>query len=63
MPRITKPELLQRVIDAIRDGGWVPVVVGHRHPFVIRATKAEQTLNLRVYVWNCTHGGGKRARD
>lgn len=41
------------------------LVVDHRHPFLLRAFKREQEgfLSLRIYIWNCTHGGKTRAAD
>lgn len=65
MPRLTKPDLLGKVLDAIRESGWLPVVIEPVQPFLIRASESDSGLvfNLRVYIWNCTHGGGSRARD
>ncbi|MPV59976.1 hypothetical protein CFB46_04110 [Burkholderia sp. HI2761] len=63
MSRLAKTDLLGRVLDSIKESGWLPVVIERRHPFLIRARESDSgmVLNLRVYIWNCTHGGGSRA--
>lgn len=64
MTQLTKPELLSKVLQGLQYGGWLPVVVQDRHPFLIRAASPDrESFNLRVYIWNCTHGGGGRAAD
>lgn len=64
MAQLTKPELLGRVLQGLRDGGWLPVVATDKHPFLIRAARPDrESFDLRVYIWNCTHGGGGRAAD
>ena len=64
MAQLTKPELLGRVLQALRDGGWLPVITTDKHPFLIRAAGPDrESFDLRVYIWNCTHGGGGRAAD
>lgn len=64
MPVLSKPELLQEVLRAFRDGGWLPLVIESMHPFLLRVSSPDGLgLDLRVYIWNCTHGGGGRAAD
>jgi len=64
MAQLTKPELLDRVLQGLRDGGWMPLVIEGKHPFLVRAANPERaSFDLRVYIWNCTHGGGNRAPD
>lgn len=61
MAKISKSELLGKVLQALAAGDWTPVVVDDMHPFLIRAVAANgASLSLRVYIWNCTHGGGGR---
>lgn len=64
MAQLTKTELLDRVLQGLRDGGWMPLVIEGKHPFLLRVANNERdSFNLRVYIWNCTHGGGNRAPD
>lgn len=64
MAQLTKLELLDRVLQGLRDGGWMPLVIEGKHPFLVRATNPERaSFDLRVYIWNCTPGGGNRASD
>ncbi|MDQ3707504.1 MAG: HNH endonuclease [Chloroflexota bacterium] len=67
MPTLSKPELLSRIDDAIRAAGWSVLHVStasSRHPFDLGVYQADQSLSVRIYVWNVTHGGGeKRPKD
>lgn len=60
MPRPpAKRELLIRLLDAIQEGDWRYIVVEDHHPFLIRIFRNDDVShNLRVFIWNCTHGGG-----
>jgi putative restriction endonuclease len=64
MPRPPlKRALLERILNAIDEGGWRFLVIETTHPFLIRAFKEEiGAFNLRIYIWNCTHGGGAARR-
>lgn len=64
MARLSKPQLLDKILDGIRGGGWTPIVLDDTHPFRIRASHPSLgRANLKVYVWNCTHGGGGRSAE
>lgn len=64
MARLVKRELLTKVMDGLRSGGASPILIEDRSPFLIRASASDGALmNLRVYVYNCTHGGNLRADD
>jgi putative restriction endonuclease len=58
--KLRKPELLQRVLAAVEDGGWSTLVLRAEHPFRLRLFRDETTerIDLTVYIWNITHGGG-----
>ncbi len=62
---LRKPELLDRVLSAIEESGWQALIVDRPHPFLLRVFGRDQQgiLNLRIYIWNCTHGGKNRADD
>lgn len=58
------PLLLDHLINAIHFCGWNPLILNARNPFLIQASNgAGQAISLRIYIWNCTHGGGNRAAD
>lgn len=57
---LPKPNLLQRVLDAIDLSGWNALVMRSRNPFSLRVFRANdaERIDLIVYIWNVTHGGG-----
>ncbi|HFE64483.1 MAG TPA: HNH endonuclease, partial [Caldithrix sp.] len=66
MLRYKKHDLLEIVIEAIKDSGWNLLFVSRfeKHPFLVRIFKEEKSYLLRIYIWNLTHGGGtKRPAD
>ena len=63
---LTKKHLLALILNAIDDGGWRSLVASATHPFhlrVFRNEDSDQGFNLRIYIWNCTHGGGSARAD
>ncbi|OQA47499.1 MAG: hypothetical protein BWY52_00099 [Chloroflexi bacterium ADurb.Bin325] len=56
--RLTKLQLLETVIDAIRDSGWSVLFISDQHPFELQIYRDAESLRLRIYIWNITHGGG-----
>ena len=60
MPRPpSKSELLERLLNAIDESGWRALVIEPEHPFLIRIFREDKrSFDTRVYIWNCTHGGG-----
>ncbi len=58
--RISKPDLLQRVISAIKASGWSVIVLTAEHPFKLSLFRADQRISVLCYVWNLTHGGYPR---
>lgn len=66
MPQLlNEKQLLDLLINAIDQSGWQAIAVNARKPFRIRAYREDsQGIDLCVYIWNCTHGGGAaRAKD
>lgn len=62
MPKLKKTNLLQVVENAIRECGWHfhqidPVAT---HPFRLKVSNEEESINIRVYIWNLSHGGGAK---
>lgn len=62
---LTKSQLLERVLHAVEAGEHHAILVNRLHPFLVRVFRGEErdTLDLRTYIWNCTHGGKNRAPD
>jgi putative restriction endonuclease len=69
MPALLKPlgknQLLDVILKAIDQSGWQSLALSPRHPFRLRVHGPEERgFDILVYVWNCTHGGGRaRAPD
>ncbi len=63
--KLTKSQLLDLLLRAVDEGGWRSLVASSTHPFLLRVFREDDRgLNLRIYIWNCTHGGGSaRAKD
>jgi putative restriction endonuclease len=58
VPRLSKEELLDSILSAIRAAGWNVVFLAGRHPYDLTVFKDERSLQVRLFVWNVTHGGG-----
>ncbi|MEQ8520420.1 MAG: HNH endonuclease [Cytophagales bacterium] len=58
--RHRKNDLLELIIQSIRDDGWNILYLSDPkfHPFRFRIYRGDESHNIRVYVWNLTHGGG-----
>ncbi len=64
MPRIlTKPQLLDKLVSAVEDSGWSPTIIDREHPFKLLVSSSGISIELRVYIWNITPGGGERPAD
>jgi putative restriction endonuclease len=63
MTRLTKPELLERVEEGFRSGGWDLLYLSEQgaHPARYRIRRDDSVLTVRVYIWNISHGGGPRS--
>lgn len=62
---ISKKRLLGLLLQAVDSSGWQALLLDSGHPFRIRLFRNdEKGFDVRIYIWNCTHGGGSaRARD
>lgn len=62
---LSSKELLNQVLRSIDDSGWSAIVLDSRKPFRLRLYREDKkSFDVRLYVWNCTHGGGAaRAQD
>jgi len=61
--RITKPELLQRIIAAIKASGSAAIVLDSEHPFKLSLFREDQRITILCYIWNLTHGGRPRSEN
>lgn len=57
-----KPDLLELIIQSIRDDGWNILYLSDPkyHPFRLKIYQGSKSYNVRIYIWNLTHGGGER---
>ena len=63
MTRLNKRELLREVERGFESGGWSVLhlsVIG-KHPAVYRVSDGDRHYTVRVYIWNISHGGGRRS--
>jgi Methylase-associated X1 len=62
MARLSKKILLRIVETALRDGGWGIARLSRPTEFPARyeITRGDIRHRIRVYIWNITHGGGKK---
>jgi putative restriction endonuclease len=65
MATLTKKQLLDLLLLAVDASGWRALLLNPGHPFGLRLFRNdEKAFDVRVYIWNCTHGGGSaRAAD
>lgn len=62
---LTPKQMLEQVLHAIDESGWRALILDTRKPFRLRLFRGdEKGFDIRIYIWNCTHGGGAaRAKD
>src|SRR5271170_2841846 len=58
--RVSKSDLLQRIIAAIKASGWNAIVLSSEHPFKVSLFRGDQRAVALCYIWNLTHGGYPR---
>src|ERR1700728_5444434 len=58
--RISKANLLQRLIAAATASGWSAIILSSEHPFKLSLFRGDQRIVVRCYIWNLTHGGYPR---
>lgn len=65
MAPVPKSDLLAHVEDAFRSGGWNLLYVTPKgeHPARYRVYNDDQSLNIKVYIWNISHGGATRSAE
>ncbi|OWV64185.1 hypothetical protein ATY76_22315 [Rhizobium sp. R339] len=65
MARLSKKKLLQKVIDALQQGGLQVdhPLISAEHPFQFTVDRHGTKTTVKVYIWNVTHGGNTRGDD
>jgi putative restriction endonuclease len=57
-PLLSKGQLLETVVAAIRESGWNALYISEDHPFQLQMYRGDLSFRLLIYIWNITHGGG-----
>jgi putative restriction endonuclease len=58
-PRLDAKGLLDILLRAIDDSGWQALVLSKQKPFHLTLFRENSpSFDVRIYIWNCTHGGG-----
>lgn len=61
---LSKRDLLEQVLQAVRDTGATAWPIKRSSPFVVSIQKPQEApCELRIFLWNCTPGGKGRAPD
>jgi hypothetical protein len=62
MARLTKAKLFGLIWSAIEADGWTvtPLSAPNDHPFRFEMSKGATRHRVRAYIWNMSHGGGKK---
>ena len=65
MTRLSKPQLLHVVENAIRESGWNFLHLSSQieHPAQYQIYRDRSTHRIRIYIWNLTPGGRNRPAD
>jgi putative restriction endonuclease len=58
--RVSKLNLLERIILAAKASGWNSIVLSSEHPFRLSLFRDDQRIVVLCYIWNLTHGGYPR---
>ena len=56
----SSPDLLQRIIAAVKASGWNSILLSSEHPFKLSLFRGDQRVVVLCYIWNLTHGGYPR---
>jgi len=58
--RLSKSDLLKRLLTAAKLSGWNAIVLSSEHPFKLALFCGGQRVVALCYIWNLTHGGYPR---
>lgn len=62
---LNSKQLLEQILQAVDESGWRAIILDSHKPFRLRLFRGDDKgFDVRIYIWNCTHGGGAaRAKD
>lgn len=62
---LSKQQLLEKLVCATALAGWEATALDSppEHPFRLRLTRQDEHYEVRVYIWNISHGGANRAAN
>jgi putative restriction endonuclease len=62
---LSPKQLFERVLRAVDESGWRALILDAKKPYRLRLFHGDNKgFDVRIYIWNCTHGGGAaRAKD
>lgn len=58
-----KKGLLDIVLKAIHESGWNYLILSKDHPFKLRIYNEIESFNLKIIIYNITHGGYPRSKE
>lgn len=58
MARLSKPQLLEIIVQAIHESEWNVLYLSDSHPFRLQVYRGDESYRVKIYIWNMTHGGG-----
>jgi putative restriction endonuclease len=58
--RHQKYNLLEKIVNSVNEDGWNIFYLSDPkyHPFRLKIYNDKESYNIRIYIWNLTHGGG-----
>lgn len=60
MAILTKPQLLEKIVQSVHECGWSVLYISTNHPFKIVVYRGQESYRVKIYVWNVSHGGFSR---
>ena len=60
MAVVSKPQLLEVVVQSIYSCGWQVLYLNQGHPFELKILDGEESQRLKIIIYNLSHGGGRQ---
>ena len=60
---LNKSDLLGLIYQAVSESGWSIIYLSKGHPFNVKVFRGSESYQLRILLYNITHGGNHRARN
>lgn len=60
MAILSKPQLLEVIVQSIYDNGWQVLYLNQNHPFELKIFNNEDSQKLKIVIYNLSHGGGRK---